>query len=136
MLFNPLLAGAAGKKANISFGAGLLGGGKYAPVISTSEASIFHQPYETYAPQIQFAPQTSYAYQGATTIISSPEAVVKKQQTMDLISKPEQVGTWDIPTAISQAPEAKGAISGTNMTLIALIAVAGAAAIIFIKKKK
>ena len=125
-----------GKKAGVAFGGGLVGGGTYAPTTALTTSVIEADPYQYYAPQIQFAPQTSYAYQGATTIISSPEAVVKKQQTMDLISKPEQVGTWDIPTAISQAPEAKGAISGTNMTLIALIAVAGAAAIIFIKKKK
>ena len=135
MLFNPLLY-KKGKKASVSFGAGLLGGGKYAPITTLTTSVIEADPYQYYAPQIQFAPQTSYAYQGATTIISSPEAVVKKQQTMDLVSRPEQVGAWEFPIDVSQEPDVSGAVSGTNMTMIALIAVAGAAAIMLIGKKK
>lgn len=125
-----------GKKSHIGFGGGLIGGGTYSPTTSWAEANIYHQPYETYAPQIQFAPQTSYAYQGATTIISSPGAESKKEQRLDLVSKPAQKGAWDIPTSISQAPSAEGAVQGTNMMHIAIIAVVGAAAIMFLKKKK
>ena len=125
-----------GKKAGVAFGGGLVGGGTYAPTTALTTSVIEADPYQYYAPQIQFAPQTSYAYQGATTIISSPEAVVKKQQTMDLVSKPEMVGAWDFPIDVTQKPDVSGAVSGTNMTLIALIAVAGAAAIMLIKKKK
>ena len=125
-----------GKKAGVAFGGGLVGGGTYAPTTALTTSVIEADPYQYYAPQIQFAPQTSYAYQGATTIISSPEAVVKKQQTMDLVSRPEQAGTWDFPIDVTQKPDVSGAVSGTNMTMIALIAVAGAAAIMLIGKKK
>ena len=105
----------------------------FAPTTSIIEAD----PYQYYAPQVQFAPVTSYAYQGATTIISSPGAVAKKEQIIDLVSKPEQMGAWDFPVSVSQAPEHKpGDVSGVNITHIALIAVVGAAAIMFIKKKK
>lgn len=104
----------------------------YAPTISVVEAA----PYQTYAPQLQFAPITSYAYQGATTIISSPGAVAKKIVTQDIVSKPEMKGEWDIPTIITQEPSHVKDIAGTNLTHIALIAVVGAAAIMLLKKKK
>jgi len=105
----------------------------YAPTTSVIEA----EPYQHFAPQVQFAPITSYAYQGATTIISSPGAVAKKIISQEAISKPEQAGRWDFPVSVTQAPEHKpGDVSGTNLTHIALIAVVGAAAIMFIKKKK
>lgn len=102
----------------------------YAPTVSTIEAD----PYQYFAPQIQFAPVTSYGYQGATTIISSPEAQVKKQQIMDVVSKPAQKGAWDFPIAVTQAPEHVKDVSGTNLPLIAGIAVVGAVAIMFLKK--
>lgn len=104
----------------------------YAPTTSVIEAD----PYQYFAPQIQFAPVTSYGYQGATTIISSPEAQVKKQQIMDIVSKPTQKGAWDFPIAVTQAPEHVKDVSGTNLPLIAGIAVLGAVAIMFLKKKK
>ena len=104
----------------------------YAPTTSVIEAD----PYQYFAPQAQFAPVTSYAYQGATTIISSPEAQVKKQQIMDVVSKPTQKGAWDFPIAVTQAPEHTKDISGTNLPLIAGIAVAGAVLIMVLKKKK
>ena len=131
-------AGAAG-----GFGLGsLFGGGKkeihatkeyYAPTISVIEAA----PFQHFAPQTQFAPVTSYAYQGATTIISSPGAVAKKIVSQEALSTPTQRGAWDFPVSVDQAPEHKpGDVSGTNLTHIAIIAVVGAAAIMFIKKKK
>ena len=125
-----------GKKAGVAFGGGLVGGGTYAPTTALTTSVIEADPYQYYAPQIQFAPQTSYAYQGATTIISSPEAVVKKQQTMDLVSRPEQAGAWDFPIDVSQEPDVSGAVSGTNMTHIAIIAAVGVVAYMLIGKKK
>ena len=125
-----------GKKAGVAFGGGLVGGGTYAPTTALTTSVIEADPYQYYAPQIQFAPQTSYAYQGATTIISSPEAVVKKQQTMDLVSRPEQAGTWDFPIDVTQKPDVSGAVSGTNMTHIAIIAAVGVVAYMLIVKKK
>jgi hypothetical protein len=89
----------------------------------------------THAPQLQFAPVTSYGYQGATTIISSPGAEAKKAQIMDVVSKPKMRGEWDLPIEVAQAPEHTKDISGTNLPLIAGIAVVGAVAIMFLKKK-
>ena len=77
-----------GKKADVAFGGGLVGGGTYAPTTALTTSVIEADPYQYYAPQIQFAPQTSYAYQGATTIISSPGAVSKKEQVMEQVLKP------------------------------------------------
>lgn len=125
-----------GKKAQVAFGGGLVGGGTYSPTTALTEANIYHQPYEMYAPQIQFAPVSSYAYQGSTTILGSPRATSKKEQSMDVVSDPLQKGAWELPTIITQEPDVSGAVSGTNMTHIAIIAVIGAAAIMFIKGKK
>jgi len=124
-----------GKKAGVAFGGGLVGGGTYAPTTALTTSLIEAAPYQHYAPQIQFAPQTSYAYQGATTIISSPEAVVKKKQTMDLVSRPEQVGAWEFPIDVTQKPDVSGAVSGTNMTHIAIIAGVGVVAYMLLKGK-
>lgn len=131
-------------------GAGLFGGGAgigsmltkkgseihatkeyFAPTTSIIEAS----PYQYYAPQVQFAPQTSYAYQGATTIISSPGAVSKKAQTTEQVSKPLQWGAWDFPTEVSQEPSHVTG-GGTNLTHFALIAVVGVIAFAVIGKGK
>lgn len=136
----PIIAGGAllGGGAGIGWGLGKKGGEihaekeYYAPTTSIVEAA----PYQTFAPQVQFAPVTSYAYQGATTIISSPGAVAKKVVTQDIVSRPEQMGTWDIPTIISQEPKHTKDIAGTNLTHIAIIAVVGFVAYSFLKGKK
>ena len=127
-------AGAAG-----GFGLGsLFGGGKkeihaakeyYAP--TTTE---IYAP--THAPQLLFSPVSTQSYQGATYIISSPGAVSKKEQVTKAVSKPSQRGEWDFPIEVSQEPSHVKDIAGTNLTHIAIIAVVGAAAIMFIKKKK
>jgi hypothetical protein len=94
-------------------------------------------PYQTYAPEIQFAPVTSYAYQGATTIISSPEAQIAKKQVMDVKSIPEQIGTWDIPTTV--APKVTGAAAGAggiSTPVIAIVAVAVVAVFVLPKVLK
>ena len=114
----------------------------------------FHEPYETYqpslqtmtveplahyAPQLQFAPVTSYGYQGATTIIDSPEARVSKKQVMDIVSKPEMRGEWDFPISQTATPSWETGdrpVSGINATHIALIAAAALIGATLIKKKK
>lgn len=147
MLFSPLLFGISKKEEiikdipGIRGGAGLIGGRvEYAPQIQETYAPVItkHEPYETYAPAVQFAPVTTYGYVGPTTIIESPGARVKKEQIMDVISKPTQRAEWDIPTTIAPAisPAMEGATAGLNVTHIAIIAVLGAAGIMFIKKKK
>lgn len=45
---------------------------------STTNQNTYHSPYEVYQPSIQYAPVNSYAYQGATTIINSPNAAAGK----------------------------------------------------------
>ena len=115
-------------------------------------AQEYHEPYETYqpttihtevhplahyAPQLQFAPVTSYGYIGATTIIDSPGAKVSKKQVMDIVSKPEMTGKWDFPITATAKPTYETGdrpTTGLNVTHIALIAVIGAAGIMLIKK--
>ena len=134
----PIAIGAGSLAGGVGLGS-LFGGGKkeihatkeyYAPTTSSVYAP-------TDARQLQFAPVSSYAYQGATYIIDSPGATSKKEQTMDITSRPEQKGAWDFPIGVAQTPEHKpGDTSGTNLPLIAGIAVVGAVAIMLLKKKK
>lgn len=123
----------------------LLGGGskkeilveEHAPYEVFQPTTVKHAPYEVYSPQLQFAPVSSYAYQGGSILIESPGAAVKKSLSQDTVSKPSQTGTWDIPLITSphyEQPESRS--SGTNLTHIAIIAVIGAAGIMLIKKKK
>lgn len=104
---------------------------KYQPTITT------HSPYEVFAPAIQYAPTTGYAYTGATTIIGSPGAVSKKEAIVTQEPDIRQKGSWDIPLITSphyEQPEISK--TGLNVTHIAIIAVLGAAGIMLIKKKK
>lgn len=127
----PIVGGALAAGAGGAAVGSILGGGKkevhasyehYAPTVT-----------DIYSPQVQFAPVTSYAYQGATTIINSPYAEVSKKQVQEVASKPEQWGTWEVPITTSRE---ESPVSGTSMTTIALIAVAGAVAIMFLKGRK
>lgn len=133
----PKLPAMPSKKAAAGVGGivaegGLLGGGRvdYAPTITTVEA----EPYQYYAPQIQYAPVTGYQYQAGTYIIDSPGAVAKKEQAMKQVSKPEMRGEWAFPVDIEQVGAAP--VTGTNLTAIAIVAVIGAAGIMLIKSKK
>lgn len=130
------------------FGGGLAGGAGLGSLFGGGKKEI-HAPQEyyaptitdiyapTHAPQLQFAPVTSYAYQGATTIISSPGAVSKKEQIMDVDSRPEQAGAWDFPIGVTQAPEhAPGDVAGVNMTHIAIIGAIALVAFAVIGKGK
>ena len=131
----PIIAGGAllGGGAGLGWGLGKKGVTKtttYAPTIT--EAA----PYQTFAPEVQFAPVTTYGYQGATTIISSPEAQITKKQIMDVKSAPKQFGMWDIPQTIS--PEVTGTAAGAggiSTPVIAIAAVAVVAALYLGKKK-
>lgn len=133
----PIIAGASllGGGAGIGWG---LGKGKkeektitYAPTIT--EAA----PYQTYAPQVQFAPVTTYGYQGPSYIISSPEAQIAKKQVIEAVSKPEMIGKWDIPQVISPAVTGKeAAAGGISSPVIAITAVAVVAGLFLMKKKK
>ena len=131
----PIIAGGALLGGGAGLGWGL---GKKAPTTTTTYAPTITEaaPYQTYAPQVQFAPVSSYAYQGATTIISSPEAAITKKQVMDVKSAPKQLGMWDIPQTIS--PEVTGAAAGAggiSTPVIAIAAVALVAALYLGKKK-
>ena len=103
----------------------------YAPTITTTEA------FAHYHPRLQFAPVTTYGYQGATYIIDSPGATSKKEQTMDIVSRPRaDFGAIDYPMNIAGSRRTGEGVSGTNLPLIAGIAGVGAVAIMFMKKKK
>ena len=128
---------------SIIAGAGLLGGGGiignwlgkgkkegsvethapfeiYQPTITTTTI----EPLAHYAPQLQFAPQTSYGYAGGDIIISSPQTETKKEVQMEQVSKPKQEGQWAFPVSTTAEPsyETGREVSGTNMVHIALIA--------------
>lgn len=154
MLFNPFMFGAAAevltktkKEVTTKKGGAITGG-----ILGYQRiAQEYHEPYEIYqptivsniaeplshyAPQLQFAPVTTYGYQGATTIIGSPEAKASKKQVMDVVSKPEMSGQWDFPITQTAKPsyETGRETSGLNVTHIVIIAVIGAAGIMLIKK--
>lgn len=137
----PIIAGLGGLGGGFGLGS-LLGKGKkgaeihapqehYAPTITTTE------PYAHYHPRLQFAPVSTYGYQGATYIVSSPGAVSKKAQTMDVVSKPvADFGAIEYPMDIAGSRRTGEGTSGANLPLIAGIAVVGAVTIMLLKKKK
>ncbi len=137
----PVLSGIAGMGA----GAGIMGalsGGK--------KEIIKHAPYEyyaptiskttqrTYAPQIQYSPQISYAYQGGTYIISSPQAVSKKEQQQRATLTPEQRAIWEFPITTTQQPrhEPQYGDIGTSLLPLVIIGVIGLVAYGLITRKK
>ncbi len=141
----PVLSGIAGLGA----GAGIMGAlakGK------KEEHNVYHQPYEYYAPsplnyemevfapQIQYSPQVSYQYEGATYIIESPGAVSKKEQSLEQTSTPKQKGTWDFPVDITQEPHHEPQLgevsSGTSLLPVVIVAVIGLLAYGFITRKR
>ena len=91
----------------------------------------------TYAPETQYAPVTSYAYQGATYIISSPEATSKKEQSTTQKSIPSQSGVWEQPITTSQkATRTETETEGTDFVILAVIGVIGLVAYGVVNKKK
>ena len=154
MLFNPFMFGTGSKKMleTKKETMGKKGGAITGGILGYQRiAQEYHEPYEIfqptivssvaeplshYAPQLQFAPVTTYGYQGATTIIGSPEAKVSKKQVLDVRSLPEMTGQWDFPVTQTAKPsyETGRETTGLNVTHIAIIAVLGAAGIMLIKK--
>lgn len=131
----PLLAAGA-----IGAGASVVGG--IAAGLSKKEASIttsttrtsqdvYHSPYETYAPTIQYAPQSSYAYQGPTNIINSPNSSATPKLALSSASTPSQSASYDMPqsyTPISKTDNGQSSgLQGTDFTMIAIV---GAVAVI------
>lgn len=127
----------------IMVGGGLFGGGKigeihapgehYAPVTTIKEAA----PYQYYQPAIQYSPVTGYQYTGATTIISSPGAVSKKESVMEQVSKPKLTAGWEQPFEVKQESVRKET-EMSSLLPIAIVAVIGVVAFGLIKgvKKK
>ena len=141
----PVLSGIAGLGAGAGI-MGALGKGK-------KETEIKHAPYEyyaptesevyapMYAPQVQYSPQISYAYQGGTYIIESPGATSKKEQHQQATLTPEQRGTWELPISVSQAPThtpqyAEGADIGASLLPLAIVGVIGLVAYGIVTRKK
>jgi hypothetical protein len=105
---------------------------------SNSQQNVYHAPMENYQPNIQYAPVTSYAYQGATTIINSPNATAGKLSqatTSDPTANPSYTTpqTYSPSNATgSGAGSLLGNVDLTTLAIIGAIAVVGYA--IFRKK--
>jgi len=121
----PLIVGAAGLGA----GAGAI----VTSALTKKEASItdshneqnnIHQPYENYQPQIQYAPVTTYSYQGAQYMINSPNSVQTPKQAVSTTSDPSQTGTWKTEQPYSPT-SSTGNSTGIDWTMIAIIAAVG-----------
>ena len=139
----PLIPLAVGGLIGAGGGAlgGMLGGKKQ--TIEKHAAYEYYAPTTSsvyspsYAPQTQYSPVTSYAYQGATYIINSPEAISKKEQKASQESIPSQRGEWAFPIEVSQEPKHTKDISGgLNLTHLAIIGVIGLVAYGVVSKKK
>lgn len=129
----PLIAGLATAGA-IGAGAAILGGmtKKEASITtSTNQQDVYHSPYENYQPSIQYAPVSSYSYQGPTTIIDSPNTTGPKQATA-LTSNPNYDASWTTPqnstpsNAVgSGAGSLLGNIDWTTLAIIGAVALVG-----------
>jgi hypothetical protein len=110
-----VLAGGLGKKDMITYNT------------TRTSQDVYHAPYETYAPSIQYAPVSSYAYQGATNIINSPYATANPKLAQAVTSQPNQTPTYNLPQTYSPAatvsnPTGSGLLADVNWTWIAIIA--------------
>lgn len=122
----PLIA-ALGTAGAVGAGAAILGGmtkKEASTTISKSEQNVYHSPYENYQPSIQYAPVSSYSYQGATTIINSPGSTGSKQASA-ITSYPSYDAEWSTPQSASQdtaTGSGAGSIFGdVDWTMIAII---------------
>ena len=105
---------------------GMFGGTKKEQSITTTNTygQVYHSPYETYAPQIQYAPQYGYSYVGATYQINSPGAESKKSASVEQSSTPSQQGTWDIPSTYETSPSVTsggGLLDNNTLVILAII---------------
>lgn len=132
----PLLAAIAGALGGLAGGA-ILGSKKD---MTSPLLGVKHEPYEYYAPvtgiqethseQYMYAPQVSHTFQGGDLFWESPYASTKKEATTTQTSTPSQTAT-QTPTQ-----DLAGAVQGTNMTYVALIAVAGLVAYGYVSTRK
>ena len=124
----PIAVGIAGTALGGAVGS-MFGGSKKEEHITTTQTygQTYHSPYETFAPQIQYAPQTGYAYTGATYIIDSPGATSKKETLLTQESSPAQAGTWDVPQTYETSPTISPGSGIDNQTIMIVAALAAAA---------
>jgi hypothetical protein len=124
----PIAVGIAGTAIGGAVGS-MFGGSKKEEHITTTQTygQVYHSPYETFAPQIQYAPQTGYAYTGATYIIDSPGATSKKETLLTQESSPAQAGTWDVPQSYETRPTISSGSGIDNQTIMIVAALAAAA---------
>jgi len=124
----PIAVGIAGTAIGGAVGS-MFGGSKKEEHITTTQTygQVYHSPYETFAPQIQYAPQTGYAYTGPTYIIDSPGATSKKETLLTQESSPAQAGTWDVPQSYETRPTVSPGSGIDNQTIMIVAALAAAA---------
>jgi len=86
-----------------------------APFSVSSQTYSPHSPYEQYSQAIQYAPVTTIQYPDYAINIQSPEAVATTKKEMTVDSRPSQS---------YRAEQGQTQTSGTDLTMIALIAAA------------
>ena len=84
-----------------------------APFSVSSQTYSPHSPYEQYSSAIQYAPVTTIQYPDYAINIHSPEAVASTKKEMSVDSRPSQS---------YRAEQGQTQTSGTDLTMIALIA--------------
>ena len=86
-----------------------------APFSVSSQTYSPHSPYEQYSQAIQYAPVTTIQYPDYAINIQSPEAVATTKKEMTVDSRPSQS---------YRAEQGQTQTTGTDLTMIALIAAA------------
>jgi len=86
-----------------------------APFSVSSQTYSPHSPYEQYSQAVQYAPVTTIQYPDYAINIQSPEAVATTKKEMSVDSRPSQT---------YKAEQGQTQTSGTDWTMIALIAAA------------
>jgi hypothetical protein len=84
-----------------------------APFSVSSQTYSPHSPYEQYSQAIQYAPVTTIQYPDYAINIQSPEAVASTKKEMTVDSRPSQS---------YRAEQGQTQTSGTDLTMLALIA--------------
>lgn len=99
---------------------------------SHNQQNVYHQPYENYQPSVQYAPVTTYSYQGAQYIINSPNSTQTPKQAVAVTSNPTQTPTYTneqpySPTSStgSGAGSLFGDMDWTTLAIIGAVAVVG-----------
>lgn len=84
-----------------------------APFSVSSQTYSPHSPYEQYSQAVQYAPVTTVQYPDYAINIQSPEAVASTKKDMSVDSRPSQS---------YRAEQGQTQTSGTDLTMLALIA--------------